>query len=74
MIEIPRGSKSSTRWTSAPACYGSTGDISELPPHRLKELERFFLDYKVLENKTVTVEHMRGRIDAENVIRNAAPP
>ena len=37
----------------------------------MKELERFFLDYKVLENKRVNVEHMQGRVDAEEVIRAA---
>jgi inorganic pyrophosphatase len=42
-----------------------------LPPHRLKEIQRFFLDYKVLENKAVDVEDMRGRPDAERVIRDA---
>jgi len=52
--------------------YAHYRDISELPGHRLKELERFFLDYKVLENKAVTVEDMRGRIDAERTIRDAA--
>ena len=46
-------------------------DISELPPHRLKELERFFLDYKVLEDKAVSVEGMQGHADAERVIRDA---
>src|SRR5580693_8434473 len=29
--------------------------IRELPPHTLKELERFFLDYKMLENKLVEI-------------------
>ena len=46
-------------------------DVSELPPHRVLELERFFLDYKVLERKVVTVEGMRGRADALRVIRDA---
>jgi len=32
--------------------YAHYRDISELPPHRLVEVERFFLDYKVLEHKT----------------------
>jgi inorganic pyrophosphatase len=49
--------------------YAHYRDISELPPHRLKELERFFLDYKVLENKRVNVENMQGRVVAEEVIR-----
>jgi len=52
--------------------YAHYTDIDQLPPHRLQELERFFLDYKVLEHKTVAVERMRGRVDAEQVVRDAA--
>jgi inorganic pyrophosphatase len=52
--------------------YAHYQDIAELPPHRLKELERFFLDYKLLELKTVAVDRMRGRADAERVVREAA--
>lgn len=51
--------------------YADYRDVSELPAHRLKELQRFFLDYKVLEHKTVNVEDIRGRQDAERVIREA---
>ena len=51
--------------------YADYHEISELPRHRLKELERFFLDYKILENKAVNVEQMRGRLDAERVIHDA---
>lgn len=51
--------------------YEHYHDIAELPPHRLRELERFFLDYKVLENKTVNVQHLRGRVEAEHVVRDA---
>jgi inorganic pyrophosphatase len=51
--------------------YAGYTDISGLPPHRLKELERFFLDYKVLEHKVVNVEDFRGRTDAERVIADA---
>ena len=40
-------------------------------PHRLKEIQRFFLDYKVLENKAVDVDRIRGRSAAEHVIRDA---
>jgi inorganic pyrophosphatase len=52
--------------------YSHYRDVSELPPHRLAEMRRFFLDYKVLEDKAVDVEHIRGRVDAEQVIREAA--
>jgi inorganic pyrophosphatase len=51
--------------------YAHYQDIAELPPHRLRELERFFLDYKVLEQKTVTVEQYQGRPAAERVILDA---
>ena len=49
--------------------YAYYRDVSELPPHRAVELQRFFLDYKVLEGKTVTMGELRGRADAEDVVR-----
>ncbi len=52
--------------------YDHYRDVGELPPHRLRELERFFLDYKVLEQKPVSLAPMRGRAEAELVIRAAA--
>jgi len=51
--------------------YAPYRDISELPAHRLKEIQRFFLDYKVLENKAVSIEDMRGTVDALRVIRES---
>ena len=51
--------------------YAHYHDVAELPPHRVKELQRFFLDYKVLENKVVDVDQIRGRAWAEQVIRDA---
>ena len=51
--------------------YAHYRDISELPPHRLLELERFFLDYKVLEHKAVSVGDMRGPAEAARTIRDA---
>jgi len=52
--------------------YAHYRDVSELPPHRLRELERFFLDYKVLEEKVVNVEGLRGRAAADATVREAA--
>ena len=43
-------------------------DISAIPSHVVRELRRFFEDYKILEHKEVVVEHFRGRIDAVNAI------
>ena len=52
--------------------YEGFSDISELPPHRLRELQRFFLDYKALENKAVVVDAPQGRDAALRVLRDAA--
>ena len=46
-------------------------DIAELPPHVLAEVKRFFLDYKVLEEKEVAIEALRGHAEAERCIRDA---
>jgi inorganic pyrophosphatase len=43
----------------------------ELPPHRLREIQRFFLDYKVLEQKEVVVEDFMGVSDALRILRDA---
>jgi len=52
--------------------YAHYRDIAELPPHRLREVERFFLDYKALENKVVNVRGLRGRAEGVAVIHAAA--
>jgi inorganic pyrophosphatase len=46
-------------------------DIAELPPHVMEEVERFFLDYKVLERKEVRVGRMVGHAGAERVVQKA---
>ena len=46
-------------------------DHVQLPPHVGREIKRFFLDYKVLENKTVEVEDILGPAQALTVLRHA---
>ncbi|SEN39724.1 inorganic pyrophosphatase [Mucilaginibacter gossypiicola] len=46
-------------------------DLSELPPHTIKEIECFFKDYKVLEGKNVTVERWMGVSYAHRVIEDS---
>jgi inorganic pyrophosphatase len=43
-------------------------DLSELPPHTLVELRRFFEDYKKLEHKNVTVEQFVNREKAYEIV------
>jgi len=51
--------------------YSSYRDISELPAHRLRQVQRFFLDYKVLEGKEVTVDAPLGATDAQAILLDA---
>jgi inorganic pyrophosphatase len=43
-------------------------ELSELPPHTLVELKRFFEDYTTLEHKNVTVEEFVSREKAYEII------
>ncbi len=51
--------------------YADYQSIQELAPHRLRELQRFFMDYKALEGKTVEVDAPLGPEDAKQVLRDA---
>lgn len=51
--------------------FNHFNSISELPPHRIKEIRRFFEDYKILENKKVTVEDFYDRDEAVRILKAA---
>jgi len=51
--------------------YKSIRDVSDLPDHRLKEIKRFFEDYKKNENKEVAVETFLGKDDAVRAVQKS---
>ena len=44
---------------------------SQLPQHTLREIGRFFQDYKTLENKQVVIEDFLGPDDALRILQEA---
>ena len=48
--------------------FNSYRDASEMPPHRLLMLRRFFQDYKQLEGKAVEVDEIRPAAEAFPII------
>ena len=46
-------------------------DKDQLPQHVLRQVRRFFEDYKVLERKKVVIEDMLGPAEAVTIIRES---
>src|SRR5215472_17247945 len=46
-------------------------DKDQLPAHVVRQVQRFFQDYKVLEQKQVVIEDLLGPPDAVGIIREA---
>ncbi|EMI18988.1 inorganic diphosphatase [Rhodopirellula maiorica SM1] len=51
--------------------FNGFDDLQSLPSHRLEMVRRFFLDYKILENKSVEVEDFEDAETAYAVINDA---
>ncbi len=46
-------------------------EIGDLPPHRMREIKQFLLDYKTLEKKEVNIDDLRPRVEAITVIEDS---
>ena len=51
--------------------FADYADKDQLPAHVLREVQRFFEDYKALEHKQVVVEQLAGPQEAVRSIREA---
>ncbi len=51
--------------------YAHYNSIADLPPHRMREVKRFFEDYKALEEKTVKVKNFLGAKEAFQIINDS---
>jgi len=51
--------------------YDEYRNLDDLPEHKLREIQRFFEDYKALENKQVIVDGMRERDEALEILRDS---
>jgi inorganic pyrophosphatase len=56
--------------TKDPAFNGYTHH-NELPDHTLRQIQRFFQDYKLLEHKEVVIDDFMGPEEAADIIREA---
>jgi len=54
-----------------PSEFNSFREASELPPHRLMMLRRFFQDYKQLQGKSVEVDEFQASSTALPVIEES---
>ncbi len=46
-------------------------ELEQLPPYTMKEIQRFFEDYKKLEKKNVKVQEFKGKETAWKIIEES---
>jgi inorganic pyrophosphatase len=45
--------------------FNNVNDLSDVNSHTIKEIEHFFLTYKKIQNKEVTVSGFKGKKEAQ---------
>src|ERR687893_529619 len=51
--------------------YEKFTNVDQLPEHRLREIQQFFMEYKNLENKEVEVGDIKGPDEAKEYIQHS---
>jgi len=51
--------------------FSHYSDLADLPDHQQRQIDRFFKDYKILENKSVRTMEFMNREEAVDVIRDS---
>ena len=51
--------------------FNNIKDLKDINPHTVEEIIHFFETYKVIQNKIVTIDGVRGAIEAKSVIQEA---
>ncbi len=46
--------------------FNNIKDLSDVNPHTIKEIEHFFLTYKKIQNKEVTISGFKGKKEAQD--------
>ena len=49
--------------------FADVTDIEDIPKHTYREIKRFFEDYKVLEEKSVVVDEIRGAAEGLEAVK-----
>lgn len=51
--------------------WNNVNDLSDINPHTIEEIEHFFLTYKLMQNKVVTIDSIEGAQKARDAFERA---